>query len=306
MDRFMAARGYLPIAMKHGVRNRFYLQAKLNGHPVKCLLDTGATDVVLDSRKATALNISQLLKEPVHLPFGTLSNRVPVVAVPKLEIAAAVFSNYPALVLDLHRDRRQTTGTYIPVAVSSDEVDLIIGMEFLTAAHAAIACDIPALYLRSGALSGTQAENFEASLTASGYSSLPLLEDYFCAVKGQVNGKDAVLRVDTGAIATSFDVELGRDYGLADYRTGGKVADLDQNKRELRYAKVQSIRLAGFDSGPMPVGIIDYKEIRALDKNEKAPPLGFLGPEVLYRAHAIIDCSARKLYVKKAAEKPAR
>jgi len=302
LDQFMIERGYAVVPMKHGYVNRFYAEANLNGKPVRALVDTGASELILDRRKATRLKPAGTLREPTFTPFGKLAAELPMVNLERLELAGAVFTNYPAVVVDLHRDREVRTGSYIPTSTRSDQFDLILGMSFLAAAHAAIGCEGPALYLRQEPLTPAQVQNFEASLRASGYSWVSFITNALPYVQAQVNGKDVLLVIDIGATFTAFDGSQIAKFDLADHGTAGKLSDAAERKRDLRYTRANSIKLAGFDTGPMPVGVADFAELRNRSAKLQSQGwpllLGFVGPEVLCRARALIDCGTGTVYVK--------
>ncbi len=301
LDQFMLKRGYEGVPMRHGYKNRFYAEAKLNGKPLRALVDTGASDLILDERRAASLKRQATPLRPTYTPFGKLASDLPVVDLERLELAGVVFTNCAAVVFDLHKDREVRTGSYIPTSSRSDQFDLVVGMSFLRAAHAAIACEGPALYLRREPLEPAQAQNFKASLQASGYSQAPFVSDS-PLVRAQVNEKEALLAVDTGATFTAFDLEQVEKFGLADQRTEAKLVDAGKRNRDLRYARVNSIKLAGFDTGPMPVGVAAFDDLRDRSARLQAQGLplllGFVGPEVLYRARALIDCSSGTVYVR--------
>lgn len=302
LDQFMIKRGYAVVPMKHGYRNRFYAQAKLNGKPVRVLVDTGASELILDRRKAAGLKPAGTLRGPTYTPFGKLAAELPMVNLERLELAGAVFTNYAAVVVDLHLDRDVRTGSYIPTSSRSDQFDLILGMSFLAAAHATIGCEGPALYLRQEPLTPAQVQNLEASLRASGYSWVSFITNSLPYVRAQVNGKDVLLIIDTGATFTAFDVSQIAKLELADHRTAVKLSDAAERKRDLRYTRANSIKLAGFDAGPMPVGVADFEQLQSQNAKLQAQGwpllLGFVGPEVLYRARALIDCATGTVYVK--------
>ncbi len=302
LDQFMTRRGYSVVAMKHGYKNRFYADARLNGKPLRCLIDTGCSDLIVDRRKVVGLKTSTAPPQLAYTPFGRISEQFRVANLDRLELGPASFTNHTAVVFDLHKDREVKTGSFIPTSSRSDDFDLILGLGFLSAAHAMIGCEAPALYLRQEPLTAQQAQNLEASLSASGYSSASFLSNGLPYIRAAVDGKEALLVIDTGAMFTAFDVELLTRFGLDDERTGGKLKDAAERNRDLRYSRVNSIKLGKFDTGPMPVGVADFSELRQrseLLRQRGLPPLlGFIGPEVLYRSRAIIDCTTGTAYFK--------
>jgi len=303
-DQFMQTRGYATVAMKHGNQNRFYADGILNGQYVKCLVDTGAGFMSIDARKGMEMKLVDKVKAPVQTAFGSQERELQKVALGRLQLGPVVYTNLLAVVAQLHADRQVRTGSFIPSATSYDEFDLVLGMDFLRSANATIECQKPALYVRPEPLSGVPAEDFEASLKVSGFSWVPFVHGMNPAVEAEVNGKKALFRLDTGITATALDQRLIRKFDLVDYRTGGHLVDAAQKRRELLFTKVRSIKLASFDSGPMPVGVSDFEDLRkSVDELAKAgqpPMIGYLGPEILYRAGALIDCSARRVYVRPA------
>ena len=60
------------------------------------------------------------------------------------------------------------------------------------------------------------------------------------------------------------------------------------------------MRLADWEAREMPVGVVDFGYLNKDRKTNGLPTVqGVLGPEVLHRAEAIVDCAGLKLYVRK-------
>jgi hypothetical protein len=122
-----------------------------------------------------------------------------------------------------------------------------------------------------------------------------------------VNQAEALLIIDTGCEFTTLDGGQLRKLGLIEQHSGARMMDLAARKNTLRYTRVDSITLGDFNTGGMPVGVVELEELRSrsdrLEKEGLPPLLGFLGPEVFYRGEAIIDCSGRNIYLKIAGRK---
>lgn len=152
-------------------------------------------------------------------------------------------------------------------------------MLFGAAAHAAEEPKVP--------------QTLETFLQKLGYGSIPLERakgnDLF--VRGEINGKERTLVIDTGCAVTQLD---------------SKVAGKMKTPAELGVRVIDEA--LGEQEGGELVIIETLKLGKALFKNQVASKLplrsisqsydGLLGCDFFIRNHAIIDCAAKRMYVR--------
>lgn len=302
--------GYARIPLKHGFRNRFYGAGKLRGTRVSFLIDTGSADVLVDVREAgkfKSLGKSEVTRWMAH---SRVTNTVETVLLDRMELSGTVISNQPAMVRDLHKGREIKTGSMIPVSSQTETEDVILGMSFLEPTHAVLDCVTPALYLRGEQPTKELVTNMQTSFEMGGFVRADMLKTATgpLVLMAEVNGQNALFIVDTGAQFTLCDEDELAQFGLTDREKLGRTSDLVEKHEDLRHTTFKSLKLGKVELKDLPVGVsrrMPYiEELSRRSKLAGKPPvLGLLGPEVLCRSGALIDCSTGTTYLQAAAAK---
>jgi hypothetical protein len=89
-----------------------------------------------------------------------------------------------------------------------------------------------------------------------------------------------------------------KELGVSRKEILGKVIDPAQNKEEFGHAKVASLKLGDWEIKDFRVGTVSLEQINEQhDTNGLSRLSGIIGPDILERSHALLDCAGRKLYV---------
>jgi predicted aspartyl protease len=307
LEQFLTKCGYAVVPLKNGVQNKFYVVGKINGSRVNCLIDTGTYDVIVDSARATNLKSLGKRSESRTGVFGKIASEIETVVIDRLDLASTIISNQQAIALDLHKNRQVLTGSLIARSQLPDQKDIILGQTFFKDANVIIDCAKPALYIRAEKPGAVLAEVVEKSLKMSGFAPVPIrLGGRGILIRGEINDRPALFLLDTGSLATVFNLPQLKDFGLSDHERLGRLQDLGAHNEELRFTKVPSLKLGDFTIQGLRVGVStfpDFEEMNLTLKKSGSPPmLGYLGPEVLASANALIDFSSEKVYLRKTAK----
>lgn len=293
LDDFLAKCGYLKVKTMPGAQNHLRVHAKVNGKTVGCIVDTGCPSTIVDPARAPKLPELRVDDRPVYGFLGMVAEKYTWASIERLELGGFIETNWPVACLSLAKVQN------VPVPVEKPE--LIVGLDFLQRHHALISFQgSSCLYLRASAPDPKTAALVKATLLASGLNSLPLkgrgTGEQF--VDAAVNGEAGVFRLDTGASHTYLDIDVLRKQHLAFEHTPLRISDLSGSTTLLKLAKVRSLRIGDFELTGFPVGAFRGLAVKPDEQRESLECFGLLGPDVLSRGWAIIDCGSDTLYLK--------
>lgn len=304
LDKFMAQRGYAAIHFKLDEHSNHYLiWGKVNGRKTLFNLDTGASVTAVDRVLANKMPVVDHSKSRLFATFGQMADELKFVSIEKLELEGTTIANQPAAVLNLHQDRAVHVGSLIPRSERTDAGDVVLGADFLAATYAFVNVRGRAIYVRGQPPTDQLRSSIDQSLKLSGFSSLdmPDRQGGLFFIQGQVNGHEAEFLLDSGAACTCLDRKQLGALNLSDKGLRAKSVDAAQNKRDLGYATVASLKLGDWQIENYRVATFSLDEMNERRATIDLPPLtGAIGPDILERSHAILDCHGRKLYVLKA------
>jgi len=142
----------------------------------------------------------------------------------------------------------------------------------------------------------------DQSFRASGFAvapAKPLGMKLFA--EAEVNGKPALFEVDTGEFDTTIALDQLDAFQLANKERLGMATDLGGKKKDLTYALLESLTLGEFELKRYPVGTqgmpILTQHNDELKKRGLPPVIGLLGPDVLDKSRAFIDCDGGRMFL---------
>ena len=293
LDDFLAKCGYLKVKTKPNLNNHLRLQAKVNGKTVECIVDTGCPDTVIDPARTPKLPELRVEHQSLYGPVGVIAQKYSWATIETLELGGFIETNSPVACFSLSKIQN------VPVWVEKQE--LIVGLGFLQRRHALISFQgSSCLYLRTNAPDQRTAALLKATLLASGLSAVPLKgrETGAQFVEAAVNGEAGVFRLDTGASHTFLDFAVLQKQHLSSEHTPFRISDLSGTSTQLKLVKIRSLQIGDFELTGFPVGTFRESTVKPAGKQEALECFGLLGPDVLSRGWAIIDCGSDTLYLK--------
>jgi predicted aspartyl protease len=267
------------------------------------IVDTGASACWIDTSLATTLKPVDHSKVKVTGLLEDSEKDLAIVAVDRIESGSVTFRSQRMLVASIHETRRTQTGSNIG-SPTDHEFDIILGMDFLQTNHSILHVAGNKLYIRGVEPDKKLTAVIRATLIASGWSEASLAAPTVrnrLYLSPQINGHLARLLVDTGAGFTFMDSRQISDLGLGKREVIGTVAGVGNKKGDLNFTKVDSFTIAGAANlTNVRVGIIDLRHTNQSEYDLHMPPIqGLLGPELLHKWVALIDCSAPAIYLRK-------
>ncbi len=138
-----------------------------------------------------------------------------------------------------------------------------------------------------------------ASAGALQYEVLPLIRSSqnHLLVRAQVNGKPALLGVDTGAPVSAIALNRREHFGLAPINGKSDIpARLSINGAFNSVAIARSLRLGALNLVDEPMVLVDLGGLRKSSKRDEID--GILGADILFPTKALLDCQKQVLILK--------
>jgi hypothetical protein len=309
MDQLMIKRGYTPVPVRPSQPNRLFVSVKINGRTTACLIDTGAPELIIDSLRAGGLKHIGKTATPAYGLLGRYASDLQIVQVDRVEVAGVGFTNQEAVVSNLHRETRAKTGSYIPTSSEGNPTDAVIGMSLLRNMHAWLDCFAPRLYVRLETPEAALKENMERSFQASGFVTVPVraLGSKLFA-ETAINGQPATFMIDTGSFASFIALDQLDAFHLSNQEQLGNFIDIGGRKTDLKYTRPASFKLGAFELKRYPLGTVNLPLLTEhndqFKKHDLPPLVGLIGPDVLEKSAALIDCEGGRMFLMaKTAEK---
>lgn len=278
-------KSYLPLQFipieNEGVH--IQINAIANQHPVRLVVDTGASHTLFDP-----LRIKRVLKGELSAVSGLSAKGLgddiqsKVIDLLDIEIAKMVFKNYHAVLVDL------SAVNELFKLIFKDNIHGIIGGDMLQAMQSIIHYKKQKIKLGG--------KKYPMQVLALAPNS------FHHMVRLSLNGKQANFILDTGASRTIFDISLfhefvnftDEDLHNNDLPSAGINADLKEH---------QSLTLAEFITGQMQIQnfqvlLLDLSNVNHTYASLNLPPVdGILGSDFLLKYKSVIHYPKRVLRI---------
>ena len=296
----LVGEGHAEIALGRGADN--HLEAagpgvRINGHPARLIVDTGAQISVLDRRSVKRMRLrAERTGVKVFGALGGPGERLHAALAPSLQIGPFearpfLFGVASLATLNDARERGQAP------------VDGIIGADVLRTQCWVIDCAAPRMFVRLDSPQNARSSNLGAVLRRNGWTEIPLGRVSYSEfeLRAQVNDADFVLLVDTGAAVTLIDRTAAVAAGIRPEKTDILIGGAGKGRRQpLLVGTARSFRAGGFRSSEeFRVSLSDITKFSIRFSREGKPIIaGYLGNDFLRARSAVIDCANLKLYLR--------
>lgn len=160
--------------------------------------------------------------------------------------------------------------------------------------------NLAALGLIAACLSGLAAPlSHAAAAGALQYESLPLIRSAqnHLLVRAEINGKPALLGVDTGAPVSAIALNRRAHFGLTPTNAkSGVPTKLSINGAFNSVAIARNLRLGALNLIDEPMVLVDLGGMRRSNKRDEID--GILGADILFPTKALLDCQRQILILK--------
>ena len=176
------------------------MEAVVNGHRARFLVDTGAGYSILDAGRAHSLGVSPVGADSPYGDFANLNGvRYRVGYLNSLRAGAMDFGSGP-MALFQPADADDALNS----RMNGENADGIIGADILTHYKAVINCYTKTIFFKTSSSEHLHIARFAGS---QNFIRIPLREEVSRAftIPASINGHPCRLLVDTGAFITTFD-----------------------------------------------------------------------------------------------------
>ena len=142
LSAFLVARGYAPIPLARNVVGHFEVEARVNGQPLRLLLDTGASRTVLDVNAAVQLGLNLEASEQQAGGVGTATQAVQLATAASFDLGSLSLGSRPLAIIDLSHVSQALSGH------GGNAIDGAIGGDILRDHDGIIEYTAATLYLR--------------------------------------------------------------------------------------------------------------------------------------------------------------
>jgi predicted aspartyl protease len=291
--------GYAAVQMTRGPQNHLIMAARVNGQPVRLLVDTGADISFLRRDRAAALGVT-----PTGETIRRRGRTFPLATINDFGVADASLGGTTVGLSDAAQLRGTAPGP-------GGAVDGLIGLDLLRRHNAVINCRTRQLFLK---VSPGPLLDIAKATAGLGFTRVALddLRRRDLTVPVTIQGRPGRLVVDTGAFVTGLDDDTMRAFGVPMRPTALTTRGLDGKVRPVALADIQEFRIGSVAIEPQPFAVMDlYGKRKPLrthtglgrlefygPRNPRERVLGLLGNELLDQRRAIIDLGSGSLFLK--------
>jgi predicted aspartyl protease len=289
LETYVQRLGYRTIKFQLNKHNHLITRCTVFGKERETIVDTCCPVTTLDETLSKGLQTLEAagikLEDPI---LGARVAPTALVVIPTLACGELRFFNQPAMVDNLR-------------TVLGLEHRLMIGFDFLLRYHALLDCRHGRLHVRGAKPSKEAAAALEETLRRSGYSPVPfhMAVSWYPACEATFQGQPVKLLVDTGAVWSLVDKRLVERTRLKTRATAAEALALSTKyPMPVDFAKVKSLELSGVCLEQVEFGVVSPKFWELGDQKLIPKDVdGLLGADFLVLYGAVIDCSARKLWL---------
>jgi len=286
--------GYRAVSVHYGPMNKMIMSVRINGQPANLLVDTGASQVILDRDVAESAGVK---------PFQRALNQVHF-SVPSQVFTMGSEINGQLLPVGLaHLTAGGMNFGSSPVALSdpshsgagAGRVDGVLGLDILLRHKALINCRTKLVFFKVD-----QARRINLAFVTSSekFTRVPVQreENGALTVPCSIRGQPTRLVIDTGAFVTILHENFATSLGLVAEPTRISAQFARGVSKRIRAAKIADFNIGAFKVPPEKFGVAPLPHFALQQGSSKIA--GILGMDTLYICHAIIDLDGMNLFLK--------
>lgn len=271
---------------------RYSGEFRVNGRPLRFLIDSGANSTDLDRKLAESVKVKPLKGVKV-ITRGALGRKVTNGrGTALLEIGPMISENFP-FTLTPKQARQTSTSSYAGQ----------VGLDALTGTGAMV--DIPGARLWVPGVKYLQSRNqrsvapgFVAGL---GDKALPLSSAGrlpHLVLRGTLQGKSVTWVVDTGAEVSVMAQASFDRFGIPSFATNARMVDASGDRIPLRRARLRGLTFGEVVVTEFDISIAPLKAVQEFFRDDRGRPIdGILGMDFLDEGQALLDAGSGLLYL---------
>lgn len=262
--------GYEMVELRRTGENHLFLVAKVNGRRRSCLVDTGWSFTTISTNTATRLAQTNII--------------------PELTLGRVVLTNIYVRAEDLRVNGQPAS------------YDMVLGGDFLVRRQAIIDCASHRLYLRSTELPPEEEPGWQQSLRAAGFNpvAMKLRQPWALTCESQFQERSVAWLVDSGAMWSCLDDQVAAKLKLRVLPTLNRMTGpATKGQRHFGVTELKTWRLGDLSLPETSMAVFPLKEWGLGPEGKLFSDVGgILGGAELQKMRAVIDCGARKLWLR--------
>jgi predicted aspartyl protease len=279
--------GYKAVPVHYGPMNKMIMSVRINGQPANLLVDTGASQLILDAETAASFGIRPSQRGLRYIRFTQINGQdLPVGFAQNITAGAMNFGSSPVA---LRSSSHSGSGT------GAGRVDGILGVDILLRHKAVINCRTKLVFFKVDQGCRVNLASIGAS---EKFTRVPIQreEDGALTVSCSIRGQPVRLLVDTGAFVTALHEPFIKSLGLVPEPTRISAQFGRGPWKRISAAKINDLKIGAFKAPPEKFGVAPLPPFALQQGSSRIA--GILGIDTLYICHAIIDLDGMNLFLK--------
>jgi predicted aspartyl protease len=287
--------GYKAVSVRYRPLNKMMMFVRINAQPANLLVDTGASQIILDKDVAELAGVKPFQRALNQVRFSvpsqvfTMGSEIngellPVGLAQNITAGGMNFGSSPVA---LRNSSHSGTGT--------SHVDGVLGLDILLRHKTVINCRAKLVFFKVD--QGRQT-NLSSIASSQKFTRVPIQreENGALTVPCSIRGQPARLLVDTGAFVTTLHEPFVKSLGLVPETTRISAQFGRGASKRISAAKINDLSIGGFKAPPEKFGVASLPNFALLQGSTRIA--GILGMDTLYICHAIIDLEGMSLFLK--------
>ena len=271
---------------------RYSAEFKVNGKPMRFLIDSGANSTDVDSKLAASVGLRKDKGIKV-VSRGALGREISSGrGVGSLQIGSMIAERFPFTIAPSH-GRKTSTSSYAGQ----------VGLDALSATGTLI--DIPAASMWVPGPNSERGKNpFSGSLgprQGLGHKILRLGTAGrlpHLVLKGKLDGRLVTWVVDTGAEVSVMAAESFSQFNIPSNETNSRMIDASGDRIALRHARLNNLRFGDVSIAIFDISVAPLGQVQQYFRDANGRPVdGILGMDFLSTGSALLDSGSGILYM---------
>jgi predicted aspartyl protease len=288
--------GYRVVPVHYGPPNKMIMSFRINGHSANLLVDTGASQLILDAAAAESFgikpsqrNLVEESAEGIHpgryIRFTQINGQdLPVGIAQSLTAGSMNFASSPVAL----RSSKNS-------GAKNGRVDGILGLDILLRHKAVISCQTRLVFFK---VDPARQMHLSAVASSAKFTRVPLRreENGTLTVPCSIHEQSARLLVDTGSFVTIFTEPVLKSLGVGLQPTHISARFPTSTSTKVSAAQINDLKIGDFKVRPGKFGVTPSPNFAPWQGSSRM--FGILGMDTLYNCHAIIDLDGMNLFLK--------
>jgi predicted aspartyl protease len=269
--------GFKAVRVYYGPLNKMIMPVSINGQSAKLLVDTGASQIIVDADTAESFGVRPSQRGLRYIQFTQInSQHLPVGFAQNLTAGSMNFGSTPVA---LRNSVHSGTG--------KARVDGVLGLDILLRHKAVINCRTKLVFFK---VDQARQTNISSVAALQKFTTVPLRreENGVLTVPCSIHGQSARLLLDTGAFVTTF--------GIASKPTPLSAHFASGPTQRISAGQINDLKISDFKVSPEKFGVAVLPDFALRQGATRIS--GILGMDTLYICHAIIDLDGMNLFLK--------